>query len=280
MLLRYPQLSAAAVRDGLQLCFQTVMPSLFPFFVVTGMLIRLRFADALERLFVPLIRPMFRLRGVCAMPILTGLLGGYPTGAKAASDLYEQGVISRQEAELLLGFCNNCGPAFLLGYVGSTILKTPAAGIRLFYIHTVSALLTGVLLCRLCRDRGPVLLPCRLPQQPVSFSQAFTASVSGALTSTLSICAYVTVFRVAAALLPLPAGTLGLLEMVSGIAVLSPDRVGFIMAAAITAWGGLSVHFQTMSVAKELSLRYHWPGKAIQTVIAAVLAIPASYVLP
>jgi len=272
MLLIFPQQASTAVREGLQLCFQTVVPSLFPFFVVTNLLIRLHFADALEGFFAPLMMPLFRLRGVCAMPLLTGLLGGYPTGAKAAADLYGHGVISRQEAELLLGFCNNCGPSFLLGYVGTAVLESPAAGGQLFCIHVASALLTGMLLCRLYPDRGPALLPCRLPRQSTPLSTSFTTSVTGAFSSTLQICAYVTVFRVAAALLPLPAGTLGILEMVSGIAALPPDRAGFVMAAAITAWGGLSVHFQTMSVAEGLSMKRHWLGKTVQTAIAVGLA--------
>lgn len=278
MLLLYPQEASAAVREGLNLCFHTVLPALFPFFVVTNLLIRLHFADLLEPLFAPLMAPLFHLRGVCAMPLLAGLLGGYPTGAKSAADLYAQGIISRQEAELLLGFCNNCGLSFLLSYVGAAILGSTAAGTRLFLIHTTAALLTGMILCRLCRSRGPALLPCRLPQEPVHFPKAFTAAVTGAFSSVLNICAYVVLFRAAAAILPLPAQSLGILEIVSGIAALSKGREGFVMAAAITAWGGLSVHCQTMSVAEGLSLKWHWLGKLVQALLAAAIAIPASQI--
>ena len=101
-----------------------------------------------------------------------------------------------------------------------------------------------------------------------------TVSVSGALSSMLSICAYVVVFRTAAALLPsaLPAAVLGAVEMVSGIAALGKNAAGFVAAAGITAWGGLSVHCQTMAVVGELSLKYHTLGKILQTVISVVLA--------
>ena len=272
MLLADPQKASAAVREGLQLCFQTVLPSLFPFFVVVNLLIRLHFVSIPEFLFAPLMGPLFRLRGICVVPLLSGLLGGYPTGAKTAADLYEQGILSRQEAELLLGFCNNCGPAFLLGYVGTVVLKNPSAGWQLYCIHAASALITGMLLCRLCRQRGPALLPCRLPEQTPSFSSSFTSSVTGAFSSTMQICAYVTIFRVAAALLPLPPIASGVLEMVSGVAALSPGKTGFVLAAAITSWGGLSVHFQAMSVTGDLSMKYYWTGKTVQTAVAAALA--------
>ena len=193
------------------------------------------------RLCGPVMGPLFRMRGVCALPLLAGLLGGYPSGAKTAAELYAQGCISRQEAELLLGFCDNCGPAFLLGYVGAGVLGDQAAGIRLYLIHALSALLTGAVLCRLVRERGPALPGKALPVRAVSFPQALTASVSGALASTLNICAFVLFFRVLAAVIPaeLPPLLLGGLEMVGGVAALPPGRGGFLTAAATVGWGGL-----------------------------------------
>ena len=99
-----------------------------------------------------------------------------------------------------------------------------------------------------------------------------TAAISGALTAAVNICAYVTFFRVAAALLPLPAPAMGALEMVGALTALPPGEEGFVMAAAVTAWGGLSIHCQTMSVTGTLSMKYYWTGKTVQTAAAAALA--------
>lgn len=276
LLLLRPQEAAGAVRDGLSLCGRTVIPSLFPFFAAISLLLQLGLAEALSGLCGLIMRPLFRMRGECALPLLAGLLGGYPSGAKTAAGLYAQGRISRQEAELLLGFCDNCGPAFLLGYVGAGILGDTGLGVRLYLIHIAAALLTGGLLCRLVKARGPALLGSSLPAKAVSFPQALTSSVPDALASTLGICAFVVFFRVLAALppIPLPPPVLGALEMVSGTAALSPGRAGFIAAAAIVGWGGLSVHCQAMSLTapEGLSFRWHWVGKAVQAVLSAVLA--------
>ena len=276
LLLLRPQEAAEAVRVGLALCGRTVIPSLFPFFAAISLLLQLGAAEALSGLFRPVMQPLFRLRGECALPLLAGFLGGYPSGAKTAAGLYAQGRISQQEAELLLGFCDNCGPAFLLSYVGAGILGGTDLGVKLYLIHIAAALLTGVFLCRLVRDRGPALLGSSLPVKAVSFPQALTSSVSGALTSTLGICAFVVFFQVLAALppVPLPPLALGALEMVSGAAALSPGRAGFVAAAAIVGWGGLSVHCQAMSLTapEGLSFRWHWVGKAVQALVSAGLA--------
>jgi len=276
LLLLRPEASAQAVREGLGLCARTVIPSLFPFFAVVSLLLQLGLAERLQGVCAPFMGPMFHLRGICALPLLTGLLGGYPSGAKTAADLYTQGQITRREAELLLGFCDNCGPGFLLGYVGAGILGSARAGAYLFLIHVCSALLVGMVLCRLCGDRGSALLGSSLPARVIPFPQALTAAVSGALASTLSICAFVVLFRVLAALPPvrLPAPLLGVLEMVTGTAALAPGRAGFIAAAVMVGWGGLSVHCQAMAVAApaELSFRWHWIGKALQAALSGLLA--------
>lgn len=274
LLLLRPEAAAQAVRDGLALCANTVLPSLFPFFAVVSLLLQLGLAGSLQGLCAPFMGPMFHLRGVCALPLLTGLLGGYPSGAKTAADLYRQGQLTRQEAEVLLGFCDNCGPGFLLSYVGAGILGDTRAGAYLFLIHVCAALLVGMALCRLCRERGTALLGSNLPAPVVSFPQALTSAASGALSSTLSVCAFVVLFRVLAALPPVsvPGPLLGVLEMVTGVAALTPGRAGFIAAAVITGWGGLSVHCQALSVAAPLSFRWHWAGKAMQAAVSGLLA--------
>ena len=263
-----------AVRNGLALCTRTVIPSLFPFFAVTAFLLRMGADTLLHPVFAPLMMPLFRLRGTCALPLLAGLMGGYPTGAKTAAELYEQGVLTREEAELLLGFCNNCGPGFLLGYVGATVLGSTRAGMYLLGIHFSAALATGMILCRLPRKNAPIPLPCTMAMRPISPAGALTAAVSSALTSTLSVCAYVVLFQVAAALLPpLPPLLLGGVEMVSGMTQIPPSTAGLIAAAALTAWGGVSVHCQTLSVTGDLSLRYHTAGKLLQTILSVLMAL-------
>ncbi len=274
LLLLRPQEAAQAVREGLALCAGTVIPSLFPFFVVVSLLLQLGLAETLQGLCGPFMGPLFRMRGVCALPLLAGLLGGYPAGARTAAELFQQGRLSRREAELLLGFCDNCGPAFLLGYVGAGVLGDARAGAYLYLIHVLSALLAGMVLCRLCPGRDPALPGGRTAARSVPFPQALTAAGSGAVTATLNICAFVVLFRVLAALLPpvLPGAALGVLEMVTGVSALSPGRAGFVWAGAIVGWGGLSVHCQALSAAAPLSFRWHWAGKALQAALSAAIA--------
>ena len=157
-LLLRPEAALAGARRGLDLCLGSVVPSLFPMMTVTALLLRLGAAEVLHPLFAPFMGPLFRLRGACAAPLLMGMVGGYPVGAAAAADLYRRGLCTRGEAERLLAFCNNCGPAFLLSYVGAGRFGSPLTGCRLYLIHIAAALLSGLVLCRL-GDRGREALP-------------------------------------------------------------------------------------------------------------------------
>ena len=278
LLIARPKEDSAAVQEALNLCLTRVIPSLFPFLAVTALLLRLGMASWLQGIFAPIIRPLTGLPGICAAPLLAGLLGGYPAGASATAGLYRDGLITRQEAELLLGFGNNCGCAFLYAFVGVGMLQSPRAGLWLVVVHALSALLTGTILCRLGKNRGCPSLPCSLPTTPASLSAVLSASVRSAAVAMVNICAFVVLFRTGADLLPsgLPAWVLGALELVSGASALTPGAAGFIAAAGITAWGGLCVHCQALSVIGDLSPRWHWAGKALQALLASLLAAAAA----
>lgn len=274
-LLLRPAEASQAVREGLGMCAATVIPALFPFFVVLSLLLKLGAAAPLQRLCGSFMGPVFHLRGICAGPLLAGLMGGYPAGAQTTAQLYEEGLLSRKEAEVCLGFCNNCGPAFLLSYAGVQVLQSSRAGVLLWLIHVASALVTGMILCRLAGMKGEAAPLPALPGSRVPAAQALPQAVAGAAQAIVSICAFVVFFAVVTALLPLtlPPAAAGIVEMVSGLNGLTPGRIGFVTAAALTGWGGLSVHCQTMAVIGELRPRWHWVGKGMQAVLSALLAL-------
>ena len=122
-LLAFPKEALAAAREGLGLWLDTLLPTLLPFLILTGILLR---TDGITRIVQP-IAPFFKvltgLSGEGAYAFVLGLLCGSPMGAKLTADLYHAGKISRQESEYLLTFCNNPSPAFLVTYVGQICLE-------------------------------------------------------------------------------------------------------------------------------------------------------------
>jgi len=268
----------AAAASALTLCAHTVIPALFPFLVISSLLISLGFGQWLSPYLAGIMVPLFRLPGQASSALLLGLVGGYPIGTKTAVELYQQGQLTADEARRLLTFCNNSNPVFLISVLGSGIFHSFRAGIWLWLIHLLSALLTGLLF-----RGGKKPVSRRHTHYPVSappsFVSAFVESVRGAATGMLSLCAFVVLFYVLAS--PLTAlenraaiALVGLLELFSLTPLLPPDTFGFILAAGYAGWGGLSVLCQTAAALEGtgLPLRPALLGKATQGVLSALLA--------
>ena len=276
----------AAAAEALSLCAGSVIPALFPFLVVSSLLLSLGLGELLSPMLAGLMEPLFRVDGVGSSALLLGLVGGYPIGAKTAADLYRGGRLSRPEAERLLAFCNNSNPVFLISVLGVGVFGSVRAGVWLWLIHLLSALLTGLLF----RNHGG---PARRQAggtaafQAVSLSAAFVAAVRESLSRMLSVCAFVTFFYVLARPLASLGGWLGavlvgLTELFSLTPLLRPDRFGFILASAMAGWGGLSVLCQTAAVLEGSGLRLQScaAGKAVQGLLAGLLAaLLAGYAL-
>ena len=102
---------------GLNLWFQKMIPTLLPFMILSGILIRMNLSDSFAHLFSPLLKPLFRLSDSCLYCLVIGFLCGFPMGARVTVESYQRGKLSRREAQLMLSFCNNIGPVYFTGFV-------------------------------------------------------------------------------------------------------------------------------------------------------------------
>lgn len=269
--------TARAVREGLALCAGSVIPALFPFLAVSGLLTALDAGAAPGRGRMLLAR-VLGCGPAGAGAFLLGLVGSYPVGARTVAQLYREKRISRPEACRLLLFCNNCGPAFALGVAGAGCFGSLRAGVWLWLIHVSAAVLTALLTRSTSSPEGQTS-----PSAPQALSSAFPGAVRGAGEGMLHVCGFVVFFLVLTRLLtaltglehPLP---LGLLELTGGILRLSGTRGDFVLAAALMGWGGVCVHCQTAAVLEGsgLHMRGYLSAKAAQAVLSAALAVPIS----
>lgn len=108
-------LSYAAL--GLELWFQKMIPTLMPFMILSGIMVRLKLTEKISMIAYPVIRPVFKVRKNVCYAMLMGFLCGFPMGAKVVDDLYSREMITKREAEYLLSFCNNIGPVYFCGFV-------------------------------------------------------------------------------------------------------------------------------------------------------------------
>ena len=264
----------SGARIGIEICLQSVIPSLLPFFVLSILL-----TSGLTGRNLPLLRPLSRFTGIpegSESILLTGLLGGYPVGAQSVSAVHAKKMLTDAEAGRMMVFCNNAGPAFIFG-ITTALLPSPGYTWLLWFILIFSALLTALILPG--RTNRRIALP---PSNPPTIPQALTAS----LKIMASVCGWVVVFRILLAflqrwvfwLLPpwLQALLTGLLELANGcFALMNVNNIGlrFLLCAGMLSFGGICVWLQTLSVAGKVNMRQYLPGKLCQSVIAVTLSL-------
>ena len=271
-LLRFPAAMLSASAQSLQLWLTKVFPSLFPFMVACGILLRIGAAQQMGAMLRPLMQPLFRLPGIAAFPFFFGLLSGYPMGAKLTALLYEQKQLSAAEAQHLLAFSNCPGPLFLIGTIGVGFFGMPVFGYLLWLSSFLGAALTGLLLRFRPKKSAPVLRSAST-SPAFALTDALSASVADAVNTILLIGGYLILFGVLSAamaqtnlfallshllfFLPLSAETLrglcsGLLEMTNGAYLLSLSsdalRLRLTLVAFLVSFGGLSILGQTFGV--------------------------------
>lgn len=296
LLLVNAEVAGEGVTRGMRLCVQTLFPSLFPFLVLSELLLALGIGNLLKRVFSRPVTTLFGVSPASFTAFLLGALCGFPIGTTAALSLYRQGEISRAEFERIMLFCNNPSAGFLISAVGRGMLHSAQAGIALFCITQLSALFVGLLLRLLLggaeRNENPPSIAKATPPSPTLLVQ----SIKSAFSSLLGVCAFVLFFSSACACIaaaaarfslpdPLSLFLQGVLEMTCGISLATatfPFERAFLATVLFAAFSGLCVCFQLYATAQGLapSPLLYLAAKGLQALIALALAIGYLHLFP
>jgi sporulation integral membrane protein YlbJ len=193
----WPHAASTGISRGLSICSSIIIPSLFPFLVLAGFIVKSGLSTSIGRLLEKPTRLLFGLPGCCAPGILISFIGGYPAGGIAVGELVELGSISKEQGRRMLSFCVNGGPAFIISAVGAGMMGSIQYGIMLYCAHIAASLILGIIQRidapkfenQLLKNSNNKSLSNRLT--PAS---AFVDSVNGACQSLLMMCGFIILF--------------------------------------------------------------------------------------
>ena len=194
-----PQTCAAALRQGLALCGGPLLVSLFPFLVVSALIMRSGAGEVLGVLLWPVVRCIGLHSRSAGSVLLIGLVGGFAPAAAATAEAVRSRELTPQEASALLPACICSGPSFVILTVGEQLLGSRTAGVCLFAAQVLAGWLTAALLCRI-RNRGrpePLSAPPAAAQAEPP--PALDAILAQAAVTYLKLCGFVLYFRLLAA---------------------------------------------------------------------------------
>jgi len=272
----FPHKVLYGAQTGLALCINAVIPSLLPFLLLSNCLIKSNFSRPLGVLFSKILSPVTGLSPQGCVLYITGLIGGYGAGARAVKDSYDNGDITKNEAEALLAFCNNSGPLFVIGTIGITFLESKNDGIILYLIQIITSLICASVFAMNNDGKTKDLrteweyYKRNKPSAGRLISQAAISSGN----AIIGVCVFVISFSAALAVFPKDEFIVlsGICEVTKGCAdaarlIQNP----FPFISAMLSWGGLSVHFQTGCLTNgELSLKKYYKGRMLACIVSFI----------
>lgn len=280
-------------KDAMDMCYEIIIPSLFPFFVCSGLLIYSGFGSIIANLAQGIMRPIFNVAPAGAAAFVMGILSGFPSGAICTADLYRCGNLSKSEAERLLAFCNNSGPLFIIGAIGTALYHKPQYGVMLYVIHIISSIIVGIIF-RNYKKEAHNSPPTYVNTKELSASTAFATSLNTAAKNMITVCFSIIFFSaISRAVLEMIPSPPALDSVISGICEFSTGVIKIygldyntaqklILTSLIVGFSGISVHIQVAAVTAEaeLSLKPYIIGKCLHSITAAVLTAAVLFIIP
>jgi hypothetical protein len=299
LLAMFPERYAKCCLSGLELWLYFVLPSLFPFFVLTALLTKLGVAERASRVLSPLCEKAFKMPGIASYCFAMSALSGYPVGSRMLADLRENGLITDAQATRMSPLCSTSGPLFVIASVGAAMFHSQKIGLILFCSHIFAVVLVCLVFSAFTKKQPAAQPPQR---RLVAADNILYESVYGAVTSILVVGAFIAVFYILAQILSdfyllLPAESLfslvlspfdksgqlaaaftqGLIEATHGCKLLAqnPGMLSVSLAAFVITFGGVSILAQQICYFKKagVKLKYFLPVKIMQAFTAFALCL-------
>lgn len=307
-LLVFSKSNLPAVKSGLTLWATSVIPSLFPFFVATELLMHTNIVNILGKFLNKFMKPIFNIRGEGSFAFVMGLISGYPIGAKIATNFRKNNICTKEECERLLSFTNNSGPLFIIGTVGILMFKNSTIGLLLFITHFLACITVGFVF-RFWKKNITSTLNNKIENfnhtknfvKISNLGEILAESINSSISTLLLIGGFVVLFSSIISICkssgilnfaeyfftPLfnlfnidssfikPLFT-GFLEITNGISIISniackKVSINIILCAFLLGFGGVSVLLQVFSITSksDLSIKPYIYGKLLQGIFAS-----------
>ncbi len=291
LILRNTEIAMEYMTRGLRLCAKTVIPSLFPFMVISELIVSGGIGSALLHPVAPVLKKIFRLPEDGCSALLLGMLCGFPIGAKCAVRALDNQRLTEDDVQRILLFSTNPSSAFLINAVGVSLWGNRKFGLFLYATVLLSQLLVGLIFTHFPnkkRNGAQDAPPSRInPSVKPNTVQLFTGAVGSSCQGMLLICAYVIFFSALVGTLNLvldgfgasaaiKAAVFGFFELSGGVSAASTLHTPMVAAglsAFAAGWSGLSVHCQLLAICdgRKLKLRTYFLAKLMQGILCVLL---------
>ena len=241
-----------------------IFPSLFPFFILSELLINYGFIEFSSILFKPLMK-LFKINSNCSFIFVMSMISGFPSSAKYTKDLYDKKYINSLEATKVLTFTHFSNPLFIIGFI--SLILNKKIGLYILIIHYLTNIIIGLIFRKIIKTE--INTNNKINNNYQSFSNVLSNSIINGFKTLFLILGTMIVFLTITNIIneyiglnPLLKGIFnGALEMTGGINTISNLNISLKLKSTligmILSFGGISVHMQIKSIISNTDIKYY-----------------------
>ena len=271
----------SSVIYALDIWVNNIIPSLFPFFIITDILINYNITDYIPKNIKKVCKHIFNINDNMFTILILSMISGFPSNARNTRTMYDNGLISIEEANHILIFTHFANPVFILTTVAVFFLHNEKIGYILIITHYISNFILGICFRKEIKYNHDVVKRCHVNV----FSDVFVKSIKHSIDTILTICGVIVVFLLLSSIIISTFNVngyalmaiRGFFEITIGIEELSrlplSNNHKAVIASMILAFGGISVHVQVLSQLVDTKIKYiyFFIGRMYQMIIAGTL---------
>lgn len=268
----------SSVKFSFNIWKNNIFPSLFPFFILSELLINYGFVELLSELFKPIMNKFFKTNSNSAFVFVMSIISGFPSNAKYTRELYKKKLINEEEATKILTFTHFSNPLFILGTISTLFLKNKDVGIFILLIHYITNIIIGLVfrnyyISSKTTEKVSIYkafsnMHRKRIKNKKSFGQIISNAIINSINTLLLILGTVTTFLVLTTIINKNININmyyqsilnGFIEMTQGLKYVSlldiSLKVKSIITVMILSFGGLSVHMQIISILSDTKIKY------------------------
>lgn len=262
----HTEIITEAFFNGTKLWFNNLVPTIFPFFIISDILNNYHLIDYISLLFGNIISKLFKLPKEVSYPFFMSMMSGFPGNSKFIKELLDNKTITNKEANKLLTFTHFSNPLFIISTIGITFLNNKTIGIVILICHFITNIIVGLLFRNIYHFENKNII--KKEKETLYFIPLLKTSILNTINTLFLIYGIIIFFFMLTTIINLHINLTpfnqtilnGLVEMTSGLKLVSEFNFDIVTKSCLStffiSFGGFSIHMQIMSILSEYKINY------------------------
>lgn len=253
-----------SVTFSFSLCINNLFPSLFPFMILSNILMEYGFVDIASELLKPIMNKLFKSHEYGSFVLILSIISGTPSNSKYINELLNKNMINEYDATKLLLFTHFVNPLFVINTIGVSFLHNKLLGIIILISHYLGNFIVGIIFRNYHKINNSTKINISKAittlDKKNNFISILTNSIISSINTLLIILGVITTCLIITSLIDINPILNGFLEITQGLKYISTTNLEILKKVLLTtfliSFGGFSIHAQSFSILSNKKIKY------------------------